>query len=304
MYSISPRGGVRASIALVHASFVLALGCGPGWSDPGPGDGGVDGHDARAPAPRMLSEVEPNDGPEVSGMQDLGAITAGQTVLSGGLASGGNDGVRYTGDYDLFLFALAAVGDLTIAIEWTGSADVDAVVYDEAGATRAQDGTTARPIALRFAGAPGVYGLQLYSADLPADWTATFTFVPGTTAPGGSCVSPIPEGFSGGCTLAQNEPANGQQITLPFKFGWSASGCETPFRLFIYGNPPTEDNALYWEISRNAGGPTTEWAGSHTITAADLAPLRSDGLYHWAVAGFYGSHTAGRTFTLAPASCR
>ncbi len=61
----------------------------------------------------------------------------------------------------------------------------------------------------------------------------------------------------------------------------------------------TEQNAVQWSFSdgsqnglvgKNTGG--LAW-----VTAADLAALTSDnGIYHWVVAGYYGSHPASQTF--------
>lgn len=134
---------------------------------------------------------------------------------------------------------------------------------------------------------------------------------PGTGGAGGapqpsdcSAVA-LPAQVSGGCSIRLVTPSNCELIDLrggkSYEFAWTTDTtmCETPFQLIVAGNPPTQDNALTWNFSdgSNNGLVGKNTGGLTWITAADLARLRSDnGIYHWVVAGWYGSHPDSQTF--------
>jgi hypothetical protein len=130
----------------------------------------------------------------------------------------------------------------------------------------------------------------------------------GTPTTGGDCNAvALPAQVSGGCKIRLVEPALCQEIDLSggktFWFGWSTdtSYCETPFKLIIAGNPPTEQNAYTWSLSEGGsnGKIAKNTGGIKEISAADLQGLTSNnGIYHWVVLGWYGSHPASQTFRL------
>ncbi len=58
----------------------------------GGGDGGGGGTTS------IVAEVEPNDGPAITGAQSLGAVTGTTTfIINGTLSTGGFEGAKYTG---------------------------------------------------------------------------------------------------------------------------------------------------------------------------------------------------------------
>ena len=257
--------------------------------------------------PIPVAEIEPNNGPTLAEMQDLGTFTVTKTiVVTGKLSTGGNDGTKYTGDYDAFVFTVAtAGGTLGIKVDWTGAADVDLVVYDANLAQITADGTTVKPIQSTGPAPAGKFALVLFSKDQPADWTLTLTYtkpVPTTT---GSCTSPLQESPMTGCTFTPIAPDNGASLVLPAELGFNSCGCETPVKIFIYGNPPTDQNAYYIEKIRGQES-LCSWTGRTTITQEDLTRfgITSDnGLYHWQVQSWHGALGPARTFTIAPTIC-
>ncbi len=240
-------------------------------------------------------------------MQDLGTFTVSKTiVVTGKLSTGGNDGTKYTGDYDAFVFTVAtAGGTLGMHVDWTGAADVDLVVYDANLAQVTAEGTTVKPIQSTGPAPAGKFALVLFSKDQPADWTLTLTYtkpVPTTT---GSCTSPLQESPMAGCTFTPIAPDNGASLVLPAELGFNSCGCETPVKIFIYGNPPTDQNAYYIEKIRGQES-LCSWTGRTTITQEDITRfgITSDnGLYHWQVQSWHGALGPARTFTIAPTVC-
>ncbi|HKO51505.1 MAG TPA: hypothetical protein VJV79_27540, partial [Polyangiaceae bacterium] len=118
--------------------------------------------------------------------------------------------------------------------------------------------------------------------------------------------SPLQEAATGGCEFTPIAPANGASLVLPAEIGFSSCGCETPVKIYIYGNPPTADNAYYIQKIRGSS-PLCSWTGKSSITQEDLTQfgITSDnGLYHWQVQSWHGSLGPARTFTLAPAVCK
>jgi hypothetical protein len=242
--------------------------------------------------------VEPNNGPTLAGAQSLGSLAVGPgVVVTGRLATGGNNGTSYTGDIDLFSFTMAGPGALTVEVQWTGSADVDAYLYDAAANLLAHSADAARPAAIVRPLAAGTFMLALYSKDLPADWTMTLTLAAGPLGP--SCTSPVTGQVAGGCSITNLEPANGASLSLPRVFGWmSNGGCSTPYHLVVIGNPPSQANAVYFDISTS---PPNQPAASYTLYAEGLSQLQSDnGQYHWQVYNHaWEASSPAFTFTLA-----
>ncbi|HKO47856.1 MAG TPA: hypothetical protein VJV79_09035, partial [Polyangiaceae bacterium] len=161
--------------------------------DEGRGPGSQGGRGGSGPQSVQVSESEPNNGPTLTGLQDLGTFDVSKTiVLKGKLSTGGNDGAMYTGDFDGFVFTVAAAGGtLTLNADWTGSADVDLVFYDANLSPVFEDGTTAKPIQSTGPAPAGKFAFVLFSKDLPADWTVTLTYTKPVPTSDASCTSPL-----------------------------------------------------------------------------------------------------------------
>jgi hypothetical protein len=201
----------RVAIGFVLALLSLAAtgcsaapnGAGSSGSSSGAGAGGGGagaGTGATGSAPTQdIAEVEPNNGPDFAGMQSLGTFDADKTIkVTGRLDSGGFDGAKYTGDYDAFWFEVSAAGgSLTPTIDWTGTADVDAILYDANLSPVASDTTaTTKPISKGGPIPAGKYALVLFSKDLAADWTMTLAYA--KTAAGSSSGGSSSGGSSSG----------------------------------------------------------------------------------------------------------
>lgn len=257
-------------------------------------------------------EREPNDGPGLDGMQDIGSLDRAKTIkLSGRLDRGGNDGSKYTGDFDAFVFDVpASGGTLSATIDWTGGADVDAVLYDASFNPVAGDQRAMKPIKGSAPIPKGKYALVLFSKDQAADWTAELKYTlpaSGAGGSGGTCVSPLqPENTEQGCHFELVEPANGAQIGVGTTFGFKSLGCETTIKMHFFGNPPTPDNSFNYGFLRGPDVGIHDWLiKSHVLTAEDLASLKSDnGVYHWQMESWYHSKSEARTFTIAPTVCK
>lgn len=149
------------------------------------GTSGSSGSSGTTPV-QDIAESEPNNGPDMAGMQNVGVIDGSKTLrIKGRLDSGGMNATAYTGDFDGFAFEIkSAGGSLSTTVDWTGSADVDAILYDSNLNALAGDNTAAKPISQSAPIPAGKYALVLFSKDQPADWTLTFAY--GTTPPGSS----------------------------------------------------------------------------------------------------------------------
>ena len=242
-------------------------------------------------------EVEPNNGPAPTQMQDLGthAVATSRTVL-GALATGGVAGGSYSGDYDLFRLTFGTPGNVTFQVSWTGTADVDVYIHDAAGTRLRYSADATSPISITQGVQAATYVLALYSKDLPASWTVVWSFTPGTPR-GPSCVTSLIAGPGGGCSIALYGPPNGAVLNLPYEFGWQSNGgCSTPYHLVITGNPPSPQNSLTWDISTD---PPNQPAASQIVPA--LTGLTSDnGQYHWQVYNFsWAAWSPGQTFSLS-----
>ncbi|MFN8671145.1 MAG: hypothetical protein U0457_03565 [Candidatus Sericytochromatia bacterium] len=113
----------------------------------------------------------------------------------------------------------------------------------------------------------------------------------------------LPAEVSGGCNITLITPRPCEEIDLSYgkvyEFAWQTGGsyCETPYKLYIAGNPVADPNTFNWSLSENVGKVSRKVGGIHYISAADLQGLSTNnGLYHWVVMGYYGSHPASQTF--------
>lgn len=108
---------------------------------------------------------------------------------------------------------------------------------------------------------------------------------------------------TGGCRIRMVTPTLCEEIDLTggqwYEFAWTTDGsdCETPYTLIISGNPATEMNSKSWQLSTNVEQGITRRGGITNVTANDLNGLTTDnGLYHWVVIGYYGSHPDSGAF--------
>ena len=164
-----------------------------------------------------MTEVEPNNGPTLAEMQDLGTFDTTKTiVVTGKLATGGNDGTKYTGDYDAFVFTVAtAGGTLGMNVDWAGAANVDLVVYDASLTPITAEGTTMKPIQSTGPAPAGKFALVLFSKDQPADWTLTLTYTKPVPTTSGSCTSPLLEAATGGCVFTPSRLTTARRWSCP-----------------------------------------------------------------------------------------
>lgn len=109
--------------------------------------------------------------------------------------------------------------------------------------------------------------------------------------------------LSGGCNIRLVSPQPCEEIDLSngrsYELAWTTdgSGCETPWTIYVGGNPLRDDNILSAKLSENVSQGITKTGGIVNVTAADLAQLKSDnGYYTWTVASYYGSQPASVTF--------
>lgn len=117
----------------------------------------------------------------------------------------------------------------------------------------------------------------------------------------------VDDATSGGCNIRLVEPANCEEIDLTggkeYVFGWTTDGtyCETPWTFYIAGNPadPNTGKNIYGQnFSTNVDG-ITHYGGLVRLSAATLDSLgltTNNGIYHWVVVSWYGSHPASQTF--------
>jgi hypothetical protein len=313
---------LRRGSVLVLASLVL--GCSADGADGGSGgrddagEGGNDDDDRGddddddddddGPEVEDVEEDEPNDGPTYDDFQALGTFDGSKTIrVEGELSSGGNDGSQYTGDFDVFAFTVEDDGGtLSIDLDWEGGADVDVVLYDDDLRPLTADGESSKPIASSGPIPAGRYALAMFSKDDAAEWSLSLAYSVGGGGEGGSCVSPLQESPGGGCSFTMNEPAqNGASISLPYTFGWRSDGCETPGKVYFYGNPPTENNWISVEYTRGGQESLLNVTGDYMLTDADLAQLSSDdGVYHWQLESWHGYRSPAWTFTVGGEACR
>lgn len=118
----------------------------------------------------------------------------------------------------------------------------------------------------------------------------------------------IPDETSGGCNVRLVEPAACEEIDLTngkeYVFGWTTDGsyCETPWTFYIAGNPAnlaTGENIYWKQFSTDISIGISHTGGLVRLSAASLESLgltSDNGIYHWLVVSWYGSHPASRTF--------
>lgn len=113
----------------------------------------------------------------------------------------------------------------------------------------------------------------------------------------------LPAEYTGGCHISLVTPSICEEIDLSngktYQFAWQTGGtfCETPFKLYIAGNPVTEENTRMWQYSTKAGQVSRTGGGFDYISAQNLSQLTSNnGIYHWVVTGWFGSHPNSQTF--------
>lgn len=125
----------------------------------------------------------------------------------------------------------------------------------------------------------------------------------------GSCEQTlVADATSGGCAIRLVTPAKCQEVDLTggqvVEFAWTTDGtyCETPYTVYLAGdnaNIQTGENIASWNFSENVSNGITHNGGIVRATAADLAGVTSaSGVYHWVVAGYYGSHPASVAFRM------
>jgi hypothetical protein len=265
------------------------------------------------PGPKTVNvaEKEPNNGPDVNGAQNLGSFTDSTTiVITGELSSGGNDGTKYTGDYDIFALELPEAGKVDVKIDWTSDADVDFALYDPQNKPIASEGAMAKPATGSAAYAQGKLVLGLFSKDRAAPYTTTITYTKGA-AMGGMCstTAVMPAEPASGCNITLTTPAcsvldltGGKMPELT----WSTNMtfCEGPHKIQIGGDPPStwaQGNSVQIEITSthmgSRGRMTRNIGGLIWLTPEDLASLSSpNGIYYYRVLSYHNSASEIRAF--------
>jgi hypothetical protein len=311
--AIMKRLGATAAVFLGAVLATTGCSAGNSGSTSGlPAPGTADGGGAAADTVVDVTEVEPNNGPDLAGAQDLGSVSASQTFLvKGALSSGGFDGKTYSGDYDLFTFDAASAGALEINVEGAGAADLDVGVYDAKLTQLAGDGATTPRASVKLPSASGKLLVAVYSKDLATPYTLTIAYTKAASAApgsGGACpTTPIlAAAHTGGCRIDTTTPvcsvadlSNGKS----FELAWTTNQtfCEGPHEVVVTGDPPTAANSVSWKItssySGNDASMTRNIGGFMLITAKDIATVTSTtGIYYYGVADFHGSRSEGRAF--------
>ena len=116
----------------------------------------------------------------------------------------------------------------------------------------------------------------------------------------------LPAEVTGGCNISLRTPRSGETIDLRngkgYQFAWTTSGtyCETPYRLFLAGNPAnpqTGENIFEWQLSESVGQISKTGGGYKNIYAPDFEGITSqDGTFQWVVFGWFGSHPSSQVF--------
>jgi hypothetical protein len=307
-----------ATMAVVLGAVLAATGCSAGNSGSG-GDPsgrvtpGAPGGGAAVDTVVDVTEVEPNNGPDLAGAQDLGSVSASQTfVVKGAVSSGGFDGKTYSGDFDLFTFDAASAGALDVTVEGAGAADLDVGVYDARLTQLAGDGATTPRASVKVASASGKMVVAVYSKDLATSYTLTIAYTKAASSAGagsgGTCPTTplLAAAHTGGCRIDTTTPVcavadltNGRS----FELAWTTNQtfCEGPHEVVVTGDPPSAANSVSWKItssySGNDASMTRNSGGFMLITAKDLASISSTtGTYYYGVADFHGSRSEGRAF--------
>lgn len=128
------------------------------------------------------------------------------------------------------------------------------------------------------------------------------------SAASGQCGAPaVSDATAGGCRIRLVTPKPCETIDLSagkqYEFAWTTDGtfCETPFNLYIGGNPinvDTGENIFSWSYSKNAGY-VSNYGGIAYYTADQLAEIVSkDGTFQWTVASYHGSRPGSVVFRI------
>jgi hypothetical protein len=192
-------------MALSFSSLVactIPLPSGQAGQTSPPGQSGVGGGGDQGPARqtvKAIAEVEPNNGPDFAGFQSVGALDASTALeISGRIESGGvtgeGEGRRYSGDFDAFAFEVPAGMTLTASLDWEGSADLDAILYDANLNPIGGDNTTVKPISKSGALPAGKYAAVLYSKDHAASYKLRLSLAAGASSPSGGQPGGGPQG--------------------------------------------------------------------------------------------------------------
>jgi len=98
-----------------------------------------------------------------------------------------------------------------------------------------------------------------------------------------------------GCTLTAVSPGDCAVISLPYNFEGNADACATPYYIYIYGNPPSKQNSVWYQVTYTVIN-APSWA--FYMKAEYLTGSTTDnGWYHWRVGNAYESaYTASRAF--------
>jgi hypothetical protein len=162
-------------------------------------------------------------------------------------------------------------------------------------------------LALLLAGCSGE-GTTTGSSDASAPTQGTGDGSPGTGSSSGSpnvdCTTQqIPPDPSGGCAPRLVTPQACEAVDLTggrvYEIAWTTdgTGCETPWKLCVAGNPLSDSNSFCVDLSTNVNAGISRTGGIINVTASDLDGLTSDnGVYHALVASFYGSHHGSVAF--------
>ncbi|MFH1386747.1 MAG: hypothetical protein ABIH50_03675 [bacterium] len=139
-------------------------------------------------------------------------------------------------------------------------------------------------IAVWLLAAVGLWGAGL--------WLAGCGTVSGSASGCGTTYTGV---TAGGCSITLVKPANGEEVTLPYRFEWTTNGgCTTPYKFAITGNPPGNQGGTEktWSLSvgyvdpYDNGSYITANNGALWLQAADLANAgvtSTDGCYQWTV---------------------
>jgi hypothetical protein len=150
------------------------------------------------------------------------------------------------------------------------------------------------------------WSVQAYTGGVWSSYSAAKTFtVEGTPA---DCNAVLLPAYYNGCTSRLVTPTNCEEIDLTngkyYEFAWTTDGvyCETPWTVCIAGNPAdlnTGDNIVCGRFSENVAQGITHYGGLISLNAADFNSLgltSNNGIYHWVVGSWYGSHPDSQTF--------
>ena len=116
----------------------------------------------------------------------------------------------------------------------------------------------------------------------------------------------IPPAVSGGCAPRVVTPTACELVDLSagntYELAWTTdgTGCETPWKVCVAGNPVTDPNSRCSDISVDVNAGISRTGGVLRVSAADLEGLASDnGVYHVLIASFFQSHNGSVAFRVS-----